>query len=86
MSIQYRHFFITDLYGLTTGDYMKKIVYQRTIVGKPYSGVLSKIWFMMVHPHRYKRYIRKKETEQIIILYSNVYYRHFVDFISDDIF
>ena len=65
---------------------MKKIVYQRTIVGKPYSGVISKIWFMMVHPHKYKRYVKRKETEQTIILYSNIYYKQFVDFISDDIF
>ena len=68
------------------GDYMKKIVYQRTIIGKPYSGVLSKIWCMVVHPQRYKRYVRRKESEQTILLYSNIYYRHFVEFISDDIF
>lgn len=65
---------------------MRKIVYQRTIVGKPYSGVLSKIWCMMVHPQRYRRYVQRKENEQLIVLYSDVYYKHFVDFISDDIF
>lgn len=65
---------------------MRKIVYHRTIIGKPYSGVLSKIWYMVVHPHRYKRYVQRKQNEQLIILYSNVYYNHFVDFISDDIF
>lgn len=65
---------------------MRKIVYQRTIIGKPYSGVLSKIWCMVVHPQQYRRYVQRKENEQLIVLYSDVYYKHFVDFISDDIF
>lgn len=65
---------------------MQKIVYCGTIHGKPYSGALSKIWFMVVHPQKYRRYIKRTKQIEAMILYSRIYYKHCVEFISDDIF
>lgn len=65
---------------------MKKIVYERTIHTAPYSNIVSKVFYILVHPNRYRRYVKKKEIENLAISYSKIYYRNCVEFVSDDIF